>query len=320
MGEATSIAWTDHTFNPWWGCARVSPGCENCYAEAFAKRTGNAVWGVNAPRRFFGLKHWTDPRNWNEKALREGRRARVFCASMADVFERLDGEVGATLDAERGHLWTTIEQTPALDWLLLTKRPENVAAMLPPAWLHIPRRNVWLGVTAEDQKRADQRVPILRALPAVVRFVSVEPQIGHVEFFNTPLPDDTGPFGPGWRLDPVRTETDYGTEHDIDPQIGIDWVIVGGESGPGARPFDLAWARSLVAECRDNGVACFVKQLGAWPVDGVAPTGRVRINPDTGKRQVELAGTRLKLKDHKGGDPDEWPADLRVREFPEVHA
>lgn len=304
MGEATSIAWTDHTFNPWWGCARVSPGCENCYAETFAKRTGNAVWGVNAPRRFFGLKHWTEPRKWNAKAEREGRRARVFCASMADVFERLDGDVGAMLEAERAQLWTMIESTPSLDWLLLTKRPENVSALLPPSWLERPRPNVWLGTTTEDRRRANERVPILLATPAAIRFVSAEPLLGPVNFCA--VPDN--------KLRPCEYSARY------TPLADLDWVIVGGESGAGARPFALEWARQIVEMCAEAKTACFVKQLGARPVEGAAPTGNVRTNPATGKRQLEMAGTALVLHERKGDDPDEWPADLRVREFPEVRA
>lgn len=119
MGAATEIAWTDATFNPWWGCVRVSPGCENCYAESFAKRTGNAVWGVQAPRRFFPDKHWSEPRKWNAAAEKAGIRKRVFCASMADAFERRE-----ELDPWRAKLFALIEETPWLDWQLLTKRPE----------------------------------------------------------------------------------------------------------------------------------------------------------------------------------------------------
>lgn len=124
MGIETEIAWTDSTFNPWWGCQRVSPGCERCYAETFAKRVGLQVWGPKQERRFFGEKHWREPLRWNEQAAKAGARRRVFCASMADVFEeRLD------LAAARARLFGLIRLTPSLDWLLLTKRPENAARL-----------------------------------------------------------------------------------------------------------------------------------------------------------------------------------------------
>jgi protein gp37 len=263
MGKDSAIQWTDHTFNPWWGCQRVSPGCENCYAEAFDHRLGRDDWGPKAQRRFFGEKHWAEPEKWN----RATERQRVFCASMADVFEdRRD------LDSQRARLWTLIHKTPQLDWQLLTKRPENMTAMLP--WGNgMPWLNVWCGTTVEDEKRAAERIPALRDVPAKVRFLSMEPLLGPVDL--------TG------RLD------------------GIDWVICGGESGFGARPFDLAWARSIRDQCRDAGVAFFCKQLGAnsvWPLDEAA-------------RSVYRSG-RIRLKDLHGGDWDEWPADLRVREFP----
>src|SRR5690348_736847 len=192
MGEGTKIQWTDHSFNPWWGCTRVSPGCEHCYAEAFAKRTGLG-WGVAAERRFFGDKHWNEPRRWNAAAEKEGRRHRVFCASMADVFEDRP-----ELAPWRERLWDLIDETPWLDWQLLTKRPENVNRLVTPAW-HTGAwpENVWLGTTVEDQRRAEERIPELLNCAAKVRFLSCEPLLGPVDL-------------------------------DLD---GIQWVIVGGESG-----------------------------------------------------------------------------------------
>lgn len=258
MGETTEIAWTDATFNPWWGCQRVSPGCEHCYAETFSKRVGLKVWGPQAERRFFGAKHWNEPVKWNAKAAKDGVRKRVFCASMADVFEDREDLV-----EQRNHLWEVILATPSLDWLLLTKRPENMIRMLPwgPSGLGpTPWKNVWLGTTVEDQKRG-ARADILREVPGHIRFLSMEP-----------LLEDPGTL-------------------DL---AGIDWVIVGGESGGGARPFNPSWAKDIVAQCRSAGVACFVKQLGANVLDF---SGR--------------------LKDRKGGDWSEWPEDLRVREFPD---
>src|SRR5262245_52074261 len=176
MGKDSGIEWTHHTFNPWWGCMKVSPGCEHCYAETFSIRVGKKVWGPKADRRFFGDAHWAEPLKWNAVAARAGERHRVFCASMADVFEDR-----RELDGHRARLWRLIAATPHLDWLLLTKRPENLARMLP--WYsHWENRvafepdepwpNVWLGTTVEDQQRADERIPHLLRSPAAVRFLS----------------------------------------------------------------------------------------------------------------------------------------------------
>lgn len=217
MGVDTAIAWTDHTYNPWWGCVNVSPGCDHCYAEAFAKRTGHDVWGPNGERRFFGDKHWAQPLKWS---------GRVFCASMADVFE-----MNHDLDGERSRLWDLIDATPNLTWQLLTKRPENVARMAPERWLADWPAHVWLGTTVEDQTRANLRVPRLLAVPGVkVRFLSCEPLLGLVLLVP-------------W----------------IDR---IDWLICGGESGPRHRPMDPWDARSLRDQCADAGVPFFFKQVG----------------------------------------------------------
>lgn len=268
MGADSKIAWTDHTFNPWWGCVRVSPGCQHCYAETFAKRTGNAVWGVGAPRRFFGQKHWDEPLKWAEKAGASAHKPRVFCASMADVCEdRRD------LDAERERLWTLIQATaPALDWLLLTKRPENLRRLVPADIL----RRCWVGTTAEDQQRADERIPHLLATPAAVRFVSAEPLLSHVTLRHEWI-SPSGYMG---------------------NSVGIDWTIVGGESGPKARLSDLAHHRSLIQQCRAAGVAVFEKQAGANVIDS-----------DYGLHPI-------RFRDRAGADPAEWPEDLRVREWP----
>lgn len=251
MGE-TKIEWCKYTFNPWWGCVRVSPGCQHCYAETFAKRTGNAVWGADAPRRFFGQKHWNEPLRWAEKAGASPHKPRVFCASMADVCEdRRD------LDAERDRLWTLIQATaPALDWLLLTKRPENLRRLVPEDIL----RRCWVGTTAEDQPRADQRIPHLLATPAAVRFVSVEPMLGPVDLNAVPRPEliALNPQDgrlirgvlPRWQTSPCRAKLSN----------GIDWVICGSESGNGARPMHEDWVRSLRDQCAAAGVKFFYKQ------------------------------------------------------------
>lgn len=249
MGETTGIAWTDHTFNPWWGCVRVSPACQHCYAETFAKRTGHDVWGVQSPRRFFGEKHWNEPRRWHERAIRDGVRRRVFCASMADVFERhQDPSVDADMAAQREQLWRLIRETPLLTWQLLTKRPENIAAMLPADLAGAP--NVWLGTTVESDEYADQRVPHLLAVNAVVHFVSYEPALGPVDL--TPWMDHECGDPPHGRC-PNQ----------------IRWVIAGGESGPGFRAPDVRWFTSMRDQCASHRVAFFFKQHG-----GLRPTSQ----------------------------------------------
>lgn len=236
MAESTAIAWTDHTFNPWWGCERVSPGCQHCYAEAFAKRVGHggskpAIWGRQAERRFFGDKHWAEPLKWGRAAAEAGRPALVFCASMADVFEGRPELMG-----ERARLADLIAATPNLIWLLLTKRPENVVPMAGRlGWVGDSMSewpsNVWIGTTVEDQRRADERLPYLAEIPAPVRFLSMEPLLEGVRLS-------------AWMLGAVQ------------------WVIVGGESGPGHRPFDDAWARWIRADCALAQVPFFFKQHG----------------------------------------------------------
>lgn len=235
MAENSAISWTDHTFNPWWGCTKVSQGCKNCYADREATRYGHSVFGPKASRRFFGDKHWEQPFKWQRDAEREGKRLRVFCASMSDVFE--GPETCTEEDAERQDrarlklFCEVIPKTPNLDWLILTKRPENVCKMLnlngPEDWLI---DNIWIGTSCEDE-HVLYRVDELRKIPARIRFLSLEPLIG--------------PIG---NLD-LR---------------GIHWVIVGGESGPAARPMHPDWARSLRDQCQDAKVAFHFKQWGEW--------------------------------------------------------
>jgi len=289
MGKHTSIGWTDHTFNPWWGCTRVSPGCVNCYAETWDKRTGGDHWGPGRPRREFGDKHWNDPIRWDRAAGLLGIRRRVFTASMADVFDE-EAPAGAV-----ARLFALMRATPNLDWQVLTKRPERIKASLPPDW-GAGYPNVWLGTSAESQEWADRRIPSLLAVPAVVHFISAEPLLG-------PLDDLGGWLRPLWRcskcgessgnLDSQAFEfCSDETVNEKPERPGLAWVITGGESGSGARDMDLAWARDIVKECRFAEVPVFVKQLGEpWAgANGAA--------------------------DAKGGDPTEWPEDLRVQEFP----
>lgn len=283
----SKIEWTHHTFNPWWGCQRVSPGCENCYAETFSARLGRKLWGPGAMRKPASDSYWAQPLKWNSAALAASERHRVFCASMADVFEDR-----RELDAHRDRLWALIEATPALDWLLLTKRPENMPALAPARWSKAWPSNVWAGTTVEDQRRAEDRIPILLAVPATVRFLSCEPLIGKVDL--TKVEDDE--LGAKWNA----------------LEMGIHWVIVGGESGHGARVFDLGWARSIVHQCKDAGVAVHVKQLGAAasdPENGIAGAA-LKISSEA----AQLVS--LRLRDRKGGDWSEWPEELRVRQYP----
>lgn len=244
MAETTGIAWTDHSWSPWRGCAKVSPGCTNCYAAALAARfPQHGTWGTSAQggRRVIAASaSWDTVRAWNRKAKRDGVKRTVF-PSMCDPFEVFDGPCGLvlegrtfvalddTLDTVRARLWTLAEETESLVWLFLTKRPENAPRMVPSAWDRGWPRNVLIGTTVEDQRRADERLPHLLRIPAR-RFLSVEPQLEAVDLMR-------------W----IR---------------GDFWVINGGERCAGARPFDLAWARSLRNQCHYYGVPYFFKQAG----------------------------------------------------------
>jgi len=275
MAKDSSIEWTHHTFNPWWGCTKVSPGCKNCYAETFSRRIGQHIWGRRADRRFFGDAHWREPLKWNTEAARRRIRSRVFCASMADVFEHR-----AELSPVRERLWELIAETPALDWLLLTKRPEYVSRLVP--WANNWPSNVWIGVTAENQQWAARRIPILLQLPAAVRFLSCEPLLGPVDLTS-------------W----IRGER------------RIDWVIAGGESGHKARPMSPEWARKLRDQCADAAVPFHFKQWGHWRPDHdkAAPTRkRLRIDGSEG-RTITLVrmGKHAAGRDLDGRTWDEFP-------------
>jgi len=233
MAKNSSIEWTHHTFNPWWGCSKVSPACDHCYAETWAKRVGQSVWGVKSPRRFFTDQHWQEPIRWNNEAVEDNERRRVFCASMADVFEKR-----AELNPWRTRLWKLIEDTPMLDWLILTKRPQNIAFMAP--WKAEWPENIWLGTTVENQKFADIRLSHLLKHRAKVRFLSCEPLLGAID------------LKPWIKAKPKKQ------------QYGIDWIIAGGESGPGARPMHPDWARGLRDQTVKAGAAFHFKQWGHW--------------------------------------------------------
>lgn len=290
--ENSKISWTHHTFNPWWGCDKISAACRSCYAETFAKRLGKSLWGPTKDRPVASDSYWRQPLAWNKKAAESGQRARVFCASMADVFEARED-----LITPRQRLARLIEATPHLDWLLLTKRAKVMANMArwEMGWEGAWPANVWAGCTVESQAMANERIPHLLQVPARVRFLSCEPLLESVQLETIPanLPSSAR-----------RDIWDYFNAlagHGSDPQVGpgdaviyprLSWVICGGESGHHARPFDLAWARSLRDQCKEAGVPFFMKQVGANPV-GCSRT-----------------------KDKAGADPAEWPEDLRVQEFP----
>lgn len=232
----SNIAWTDHTFNPIWGCTKVSPGCANCYAESLAGRFGFNCWGPHADRRTFGDKHWAEPLEWNKTAADDGQRRRVFCGSMCDWAEE-----NPYASAARPRLVALMRATPHLDWLLLTKRADRIATLLPFNWGD-GWPNVWLGVTVENNDyiwRADH----LRKIPAVVRFISYEPALGPVPDLNL---------------------------------SGIDWLICGGESGPNYRPMRHEWARLALAKARAAGTAFFFKQSsGLRSGQGIELDGQV---------------------------------------------
>lgn len=273
MGANTEISWADHTFNPWTGCTKVSPACDHCYAEGWAKRSGLVEWG-NHPRRRTSEANWRQPLKWNREAAATGSRKRVFCASLADVF---DNQVP---EEWRADLWRLIDETPDLDWLILTKRPQNAAKMVEAARRAVlgspdidarhvtwPWPNVWLGTTVENQEEADRRIPHLLSIPAAKHFLSCEPLLEtlRVDYIDR---ERRG------RLYPLRGEEamriqypDGGTgDFTLPTRISekIDWVIVGGESGPGARPMHPEWARSLRDQCVAAGVPFHFKQWGDW--------------------------------------------------------
>ena len=232
MAEKSKIEWTDHTFNPWQGCTRISAACDHCYAADISARFGRGDLWDGKKRSRTTAAYWRKPIKW-EKAAKsffetEGRRQRVFCASMADVF---DNQVP---EDWRADLWALIRATPSLDWQLLTKRPQNIGKMLPAFWDEI-KSHVWLGATAENQDAADRNIPHLAKHDAAVRFLSVEPMLGPVDLFG---------------------------------HRPIDWVIAGGESGPKARPSSPEWFYDLAIQCDALGIPFLFKQWGAFNEQG----------------------------------------------------
>ncbi len=405
MGRNTKIEWAAHTFNPWRGCTKVAPGCANCYAEAQAKCNSATlgVWGPSGTRVVASESMWRQPVKWNRDAEPDSVSVgmpRVFCGSMCDVFESWPGRVVqsdgsvmwnrsdiglctagqttvggvrnervATLDDVRSRLFRLIDATPNLDWLLLTKRPENVRRMWPvidketadmstllanhmravrlrmasghafgdPVEEHVAyaaerdrlahRPNVWIGTSIACQDDADRNIPELlkcRDLCAKL-FVSAEPLVEPVDLLKI-----SGPEGRDRGLYASALHSDHDDRYFKLRGAPIDWVIVGGESGPNARPCCVQWIREIVRQCADAEVPCFVKQVGSHPVmrfdtvDG----RRAGIHPERewpsgtwfgtrrGYERTEWRGHYPYLRDKKGGDPSEWPEDIRVREVP----
>jgi len=271
MAGFSKIEWTDSTFNPWVGCTKIKrsgsrpSACDFCYAEKWAKRSGQVAWG-NHPRRRTTESYWRGPQKWNSEASnfykRFGRRRRVFCASLADVFDNQVERVW------RADLFDLIRQCDQIDWQILTKRPQNIKKMLPSDWGD-GYPNVWLGTTAEDAESYQQRVGHLLALPAVVRFVSYEPALGPLGTIK------------------VGSETP-------------DWIIIGGESGVRAdlaRSTQPQWARDVIAQCQRYNVEPFLKQWGSYsnnPLvveDGLTINEATRIDPpENGKGGGKLDG------------------------------
>ena len=249
MSANTKIEWADHTFNPWMGCQKVSPACDHCYAEVnTAVRALGVQWGPGSERRRTSDANWKLPLRWNAEAARQGIRYRVFCASLADVFDN------AVPPQWRQDLFELIKATPNLDWLLLTKRIGNVPAMVSiiPGW--IPP-NVWIGATICNQEEADRDIPKLLQVPAAKRFLSMEPLLGPVSLRWLPAWPENAP---------TKAMNPAGNTNEYDGLRRLDWVIVGGESGHYARPMHPDWARSLRDQCQAAGVPFMFKQWGEW--------------------------------------------------------
>lgn len=364
MAENSAIQWTHHTFNPWIGCTKVSAGCANCYAEAdMDKRRHRVQWGPHGTRSKTSAAYWREPLKWNRQAEIDGIRRRVFCASLSDVFEQWEGAIvdhrgyqlriddrwptaqdwacgngsglrPVTMRDVRRELFTLIAATQNLDWLLLTKRPENIRRMMPlfvedcgvcdndgfvedglcPQCLGCPQLwpNVWLGASVENQEQADIRIPELlkcRDL-AQVLFLSCEPLLGPIHL----------------RLEECHDPTDCYTPSDCNL-----WVIVGGESGQNARLCRPQWIASIAEQCVSAGVPCFIKQLGSNVVtrnDAVEdvfnngqdgwPDPDVEHHINGFREDYQGADCRIRLKHKKGGHPSEWPQILRIRQFPSM--
>lgn len=317
MSDRSAIQWTESTWNPVRGCTKVSTGCKHCYAETFAERFRGVKghpyeqgFDVRLVPEALNLPlHWRKPR-------------RVFVNSMSDLFHEDVPE--AFID----QVFSVMVRAPQHTFQVLTKRAGRMRRYLEECQRgaddvggHFPWANIWVGVSCEDQAAAEERIPHLLATPAAVRFISAEPLLGAIDLvpFLAQRPGGNRPFPGG-----------ASAHSEVDGLRGLDWIIIGGESGPRARPCDVAWIRSLVEQCRAANVPAFCKQLGAhvedrndagfegsdvksWPIS-IWEDGR--IEDDASDTGYQGAPVRVRLLDRKGGDPSEWPADLRVREWP----
>jgi protein gp37 len=341
MSAISTIEWTDRTWNPVRGCSVVSPGCVNCYAMKQAHRfsgAGKPYEGLTKQTK--AGPQWTGVVRTIEDALLEPlswrKPSRVFVNSMSDLFHE------SVPDVFIERVFSVMALAERHTFQVLTKRPARMKAWFDARRFDVkgyailqteqageclyahpwPLPNVWLGVSCENQQTVDERIPLLLQTPAAVRWVSAEPLLG-------PMLLDQGEYS--WltchqRCTPDRDDPCVSFMNSRECFHGIDWVVVGGESGPGARPFDLAWARSIVQQCKAADVPVFVKQLGAVPVldeqqwrdgDGL-PAGHVRMLSATNHRRCPDGKVPLSLSDRKGGAPSEWPEDLRIRQFPRV--
>lgn len=326
----SAIEWTDETWNPTTGCSIVSPGCHRCYAMRMARRhDGRGIGYDGTTKQTRNGPQWTGQVNLLperlEIPLRWRKPRRVFVDSMSDLFhedvpDEYIADVFMVMALSPTHTFQVLTKRPArmAAWLQehtsedgkLTGyvRPEDGSDWIASATFPMPLPNVWLGTSVEDQQRADERIPHLLRCPAAVRFLSCEPLLSSVDLRlgHELLTDIMDAGDRDERHRGMYPFPNLEREHRTLRLDDIHWVIVGGESGPGARPMDIAWARSIVEECREAAVACFVKQLGSYAI----------LDP---RYDRTISGWTRKLRDPKGGDPSEWPADLRVREFPKVN-
>jgi protein gp37 len=328
VSEQSAIEWTDATWNPTTGCTKVSPGCAHCYAETVALRFWPSQYppveydsySVDAccpitemrPRQFTDVMVHEDRL---DQPLRMKRPRRIFVNSMSDLFHE---DVPDTFIAE---VWRVMFKVPRHTYQILTKRSERMAAIMPRLVETFGvLSNVWLGVSVENQHFADERIPLLFQTPAAVRFISAEPLLEGITLHPKAARwfQELSRWYTADAFDPTGSQPVRERRTDLFPKL--DWVIVGGESGHGARPCYVHWVRSIVGQCKAAGVPVFVKQLGADPRDAAAQ------RDDMGARDVwpagwmpTIDGTRVwrpDLTSRKGGDMAEWPEDLRVREFP----
>lgn len=328
MGKKTGIGWTDHTFNAWWGCVIVSLACVKCYAMKWAARWGWA-WGKGVPRRVWSHndKHWQEPRAWNRAAARDGVRRRTFTASMSDVLDADTDPRDPTamgpddppfwdLDHERSALWPLMEETSNLDWLILTKRPENWLMMAPPAWLTSWPQNVWVGITTEDAEHASLRFVFIIDLiehctvrPPVI-FASIEPIVGSINFAALPAltieraaqlfrslygKAESRRMAERWKAlwDIFVVRYGNGQTLNVLDNGFLQWGITGGESDDEgtARPWHPGWVRSIRDQLTSRSIAFFHKQHGEWTPVPPSPEQQRKRKPSGPIREYHFAAT-----------------------------